>query len=241
MSLTASAGVFSKTPSKEILSKKIGIWTPALAEPESRSYTLQEFVDHAFRNVTSKSWEKTDDSWILIVNIKDPMTKKKSIFKMQFLNSDNVAGPRRIVMDSEDYPMRMASNIMHPLLSNVVEKLGVREEKAKQKENTSLDRFIGKYCGNAKFEINKISKDEITISADNKYCNFENKTFKRIEESDKKFSIEINSKCKIFIEDRGIEKLNRISLNINSICSGSPTELNKCDPGGAFTGVVPCD
>ncbi len=253
-SLSSAAGIFSKTPGKEFLSRKIGIWVPSLAEPEARNFTLLEFADGAFRNVTSKDWEETDDSWILVIKIKDPMTKKKSIAKMQFLKSDKVAGPRRITMDGEDLPMQQASSVMHPLLSNVSEKFGSREIKKNESAagkglekpiaKAAVEPYVGKYQGKVEIHISKLTDSEITFSANNTTsCLFKEKAFKKIPGQDNNnFIIDVNSHCKISVKRIELDPSKRASLEINSQCKEfREPDLNNCLVGVFQGEFVPVD
>lgn len=194
---------FGKSPSKEFMSKKIGIWAPALSEPEAKGYTLSEFAKNAFRNVVSQDWEDSSDSWILTVKVKDPMTKKRSTIKMQFLKSDKVAGPRRIVMDGEDYPMQNASPLMHSFIANIEEKLGgAKAESVKVEEKPEfVDRILGKYCqDNAKIEIKRVDSKNLGIKVTGAGCDIDKKLL--IKKADSALVVtEFKPGCGINIED----------------------------------------
>lgn len=225
---------FGKTPSKEFMSKKIGIWVPALSEPEAKAYTLLEFTTNAFRNVVSQEWEDSSEFWILTVKVKDPMTKKKSTIKMQFLKSDAAAGPRRIVMDGEDYPMLKASPLMHSFIENVAERVGARAEPATEKatNGSALDRFIGKYCKEAVLEINSISGESVTISGSSKNasCNFKDKVFRANDAGNNEaISIVINANCRLYVEPRDQKGKHLTSVYLSPSCSVPKVpELNDC-------------
>lgn len=232
-----SLNALAKEPTKEFLSRKIGIWVPALIEPEAKNYTLNEFVNGAFRNVTSKSWEETDDSWILIIKIKDPMTKKKSTAKMQFLKSDKVAGPRRIVMDGEDFPMNQASNVMHPLLANIAEKIGSKNTK---KTETSSDKFEGKFCGSeAKFFLRKKDSENKLLDVRLSDCETTERNLKVLQSvPNRSITLELEPKCNIELSlnssDNKSDEINaKFDCSLNQLKQISGCALNRIN--GSFS------
>ncbi len=238
-STNSFAGILNKQPSKDFLAKKIGIWVPSISEPEAKEYTLQEFTQNAFRNVTSSSWEESNDSWILIIKIKDPMTKKKSTFKMQFLKSDTVAGPRRITVDADDFPMQNASPFMHNLLDNVGEKIGRKESPASQKKQF-IDQLLGKHCwDDYKLEIKKADPKNLSISLSGKSCKLTDKIISIKSSNEEKVVAELKPGCSLTIQNSSFSDGPRTNISLQWDCGNELKSIFGCDAIPAMPNI--CD